>query len=90
MRTVWLVTHQDLRRAAKIRVVSNAISEAFERGARVLRFGRVRRASRIDTERSAEKPVIYASAPPADGYVEKQRKVKRGFKKQVASEGLSE
>jgi DNA-binding transcriptional LysR family regulator len=56
MRTVWLVTHQDLRRATKIRVVSNAISEAFERGARVLRFGRVRRASRIDTERSAESP----------------------------------
>jgi DNA-binding transcriptional LysR family regulator len=43
MRTVWLVIHQDLRRAAKIRIVSNAIAEEFERRAAMLRFGRMRR-----------------------------------------------
>ena len=43
MRTVWLVTHPDLRRAAKIRVVSNAIAEEFERNATVLRSGRFRK-----------------------------------------------
>jgi DNA-binding transcriptional LysR family regulator len=43
MRTVWLVTHEDLRRAAKIRLVSNMIVEAFERDAAVLRFGRPHR-----------------------------------------------
>jgi DNA-binding transcriptional LysR family regulator len=43
MRTVWLVTHEDLRRAAKIRLVSNTIVEAFERDAAVLRFGRPHR-----------------------------------------------
>src|SRR5260370_28039853 len=31
MRTVWLVTHPDFRRAAKIRGVSNAIADAFQR-----------------------------------------------------------
>jgi hypothetical protein len=43
MRTVWLVTHPDLRRAAKIRVVSNAIADEFERNATVLRSGRLRK-----------------------------------------------
>lgn len=43
MRTAWLVMHEDLRRAAKIRLVSNAIVEAFERDAAVLRSGRLRR-----------------------------------------------
>jgi len=43
MRTVWLVTHEDLRRATKIRLVSNAIADAFERDAAVLRYGRLRR-----------------------------------------------
>ncbi len=43
MRTVWLVTHPDLRRAAKIRVVSNAIADEFERKATVLRSGRSRK-----------------------------------------------
>ena len=43
MRTVWLVTHQDLGRATKIRLVSNAIADAFERDAAILRFGRMRR-----------------------------------------------
>jgi len=43
MRTVWLVTHPDLRRAAKIRVVSNAIADEFERNATVLRSDRLRK-----------------------------------------------
>jgi DNA-binding transcriptional LysR family regulator len=43
MRPVWLVTHQDLRRAAKIRLVSNAIADAFERDAAILRYGRLRK-----------------------------------------------
>ncbi len=43
MRTVWLVTHPDLRRAAKVRVVSNAIADEFERNATVLRSGRLRK-----------------------------------------------
>jgi DNA-binding transcriptional LysR family regulator len=45
MRQVWMVMHQDLRRAAKIRLVSNAIAEAFERKAILLRYGRMRRAT---------------------------------------------
>ena len=36
-------SHQDLRRAAKIRLVSNAIVEAFEREAAILRYGRPRK-----------------------------------------------
>jgi len=39
MRQVWMVMHQDLRRAARIRLVSNAIAEAFERNAAILRYG---------------------------------------------------
>ncbi len=39
MRPVWMVMHQDLRRAARIRLVSNAIAEAFERNAATLRYG---------------------------------------------------
>ncbi len=38
-RPVWLVTHQDLRRIAKIRLVSNAIAETFARIAPILRNG---------------------------------------------------
>jgi DNA-binding transcriptional LysR family regulator len=47
MRTVWLVTHQDLRRAAKIRLLSNAIAEAFERDAAILRYGREHKPSKL-------------------------------------------
>jgi DNA-binding transcriptional LysR family regulator len=38
-RPIWLVTHQDLRRIAKIRLVSNAIADAFARIAPILRSG---------------------------------------------------
>jgi DNA-binding transcriptional LysR family regulator len=38
-RPVWLITHQDLRRIAKIRLVSNAIAETFARIAPILRNG---------------------------------------------------
>lgn len=50
MRTVWLVTHQDLRRAAKIRLLSSAIAEAFERDATVLRYGLKRRLLRLRSQ----------------------------------------
>jgi len=36
---------QSLRRAAKIRLVSNAVAEAFDRHAALLRYGRTRRAA---------------------------------------------
>jgi DNA-binding transcriptional LysR family regulator len=39
-RTVWLATHRDLRRAARISVVSAAITNCFEHNARILRYGR--------------------------------------------------
>ena len=42
VRPVWLITHKDLRRAARIRVVSVAIAAAFERMAKTLRAGRRR------------------------------------------------
>src|SRR5215475_8543468 len=34
LRSVWLITHEDLRRAAKIRAVSSTIADAFARAAR--------------------------------------------------------
>jgi DNA-binding transcriptional LysR family regulator len=42
LRPAWLITHQDLRRATRIRVVSAAIAAAFERKAKTLRYGRPR------------------------------------------------
>jgi DNA-binding transcriptional LysR family regulator len=42
LRPVWLIVHQDLRRSARIRVVSAAILEAFRRETRTLREGRYR------------------------------------------------
>ncbi|QPF89030.1 LysR family transcriptional regulator [Bradyrhizobium commune] len=38
-RPVWLIMHQDMRRAARIRAVSTAITEAFRRERRVLEQG---------------------------------------------------
>ena len=38
-RVVWLILHQDLRRAARIRAVSGAITEAFRRQRRILEQG---------------------------------------------------
>jgi DNA-binding transcriptional LysR family regulator len=59
MRQVWLVTHQDLRRAAKIRLVSNAIAEAFERDAAILRYGRLRKSkSTLKTKSSTLKQPV--------------------------------
>ncbi len=47
LRPVSLITHEDLRRATRIRVVSSAIAEAFQREASIFRYGqRRRRASR--------------------------------------------
>ena len=39
LKPVWLITHEDLRRATRIRVVSSAIADAFQRQAKVLRNG---------------------------------------------------
>src|SRR6185437_8558986 len=38
-RTVWLIVHQDMRRAARIKAVSSAITETFRRQRRVLERG---------------------------------------------------
>ena len=43
LRSAWLVTHEDLRRATRIRVVSSAIADAFRHHAKLLRNGRGRR-----------------------------------------------
>lgn len=43
MRPIWMVTHADLRRATKIRLVSNAIADSFTRAASVLRYGHPRK-----------------------------------------------
>jgi DNA-binding transcriptional LysR family regulator len=40
LRTAWLVVHQDLRRSARIKVVSSAITDAFHRQLATLRNGR--------------------------------------------------
>jgi len=45
LRQIWLITHEDLRRATRIRLVSSAIAAAFEREAVALRHG-LRRAAR--------------------------------------------
>jgi DNA-binding transcriptional LysR family regulator len=39
-RTVWLIVHQDMRRAARIRAVSAAIGDAFRRQRNLLEDGR--------------------------------------------------
>ncbi len=40
LRPVWLVLHQDLRRSARIRVVSSLIGDAFRRQRKVLQHGK--------------------------------------------------
>jgi DNA-binding transcriptional LysR family regulator len=44
VRPVWMIIHRDLRRVARIRLVANAIAEAFEHNRQVLRYGSVRTA----------------------------------------------
>ena len=39
-RPLWLIMHEDLRRAARVRIVATAISDAIERDSRLLRWGR--------------------------------------------------
>lgn len=39
IRPVWLIVHQDLRRSARIKVVSSAIADAFRRQSGLLRNG---------------------------------------------------
>ena len=43
LRAIWMVIHEDLRRAARIRLISSAIAEAFQRNAKMLRYGHQRR-----------------------------------------------
>jgi DNA-binding transcriptional LysR family regulator len=43
LRPIWMVIHEDLRRAARIRLLSSAIAEAFQRNTKLLRYGRQRR-----------------------------------------------
>jgi DNA-binding transcriptional LysR family regulator len=40
LRSVWLVLHEDLRRSARIRVVSSIIGDAFHRQRKILQYGR--------------------------------------------------
>jgi hypothetical protein len=47
LRPLLLITHEDLRRSTRIRVVSSAVAEAFKREARVLRYG----SAAVQTER---------------------------------------
>jgi DNA-binding transcriptional LysR family regulator len=42
LRPLWLVIHQDLRRAARIRLLSSALVEAFRRDSKLLRYGHQR------------------------------------------------
>jgi DNA-binding transcriptional LysR family regulator len=46
LRTAWLVVHQDLRRSARIRVVTSAIVAAFHRQSGILRGGVTARKAR--------------------------------------------
>jgi hypothetical protein len=38
-RVAWLITHQDMQRAARIKAVSSVITEAFRRQRRILEQG---------------------------------------------------
>ena len=40
LRSVWLVLHEDLRRSARIRVVSSTIEDAFRRQRKILQHGK--------------------------------------------------
>lgn len=42
LRSVWLVLHEDLRRSARIRVVSSVIGDTFRRQRKILQHGRPR------------------------------------------------
>ena len=44
LRPVWMIIHRDLRRVARIRLVTNAIVEAFEHNQHELRYGHARAA----------------------------------------------
>ena len=52
-RTAWLVIHQDMRRSARIRVVSASIGEAFRRQRKTLEQGSRDRSGPFDTAKAA-------------------------------------
>ena len=58
---VWLITHEDLRRAARIRLVSNAIVKQFEQRRGILRYGLGSRGQRLKARPTA--PRFEASDP---------------------------
>jgi DNA-binding transcriptional LysR family regulator len=47
LRTAWLIVHQDLRRSARIRAVSAAISDVFRRQRKILELGSRREAESV-------------------------------------------
>ena len=55
LRPVWMIIHRDLRRVARIRLVANAITEAFEHNRHLLRYGiaRLARARNVSSARGA-------------------------------------
>ncbi len=52
---VWMIIHRDLRRVARIRLVANAIAEAFERNRPALRYGSARLARARNESASARR-----------------------------------
>ena len=55
LRPVWMIIHRDLRRVARIRLVANAIAEAFEHNKQALRYGSPRRARALNESSNARR-----------------------------------
>jgi len=55
LRPVWMIIHRDLRRVARIRLVANAIAEAFEHNRQALRYGRARKAQALNESPGASR-----------------------------------
>jgi DNA-binding transcriptional LysR family regulator len=64
VRPVWLIVHQDLRRSARIKAVSAAIVDAFQRESKLLRHGRYRHDRRLarHSKESSKTPSLALSA----------------------------
>jgi hypothetical protein len=50
-----MIIHRDLRRVARIRLVANAIAEAFEHNKQALRYGSPRRARALNESSNAKR-----------------------------------
>jgi DNA-binding transcriptional LysR family regulator len=55
LRPVWMIIHRDLRRVARIRLVANAIAEAFEHNKQALRYGSPRRSRALNESSNARR-----------------------------------